>query len=55
MPSSQTVTLSIPLSTAPHTEIRDKAREHGMRTVREDGLQAIYNGETTVDEVVRYT
>ena len=40
---------------APHTEIRDKAREHGMRTVREDGLQAIYNGETTVDEVVRYT
>ncbi|MBR4956560.1 MAG: type II/IV secretion system protein [Lentisphaeria bacterium] len=40
---------------APHTAIRDKAREHGMRTVREDGLQAIYNGETTVDEVVRYT
>ena len=40
---------------APHTEIREKAREHGMRTVREDGLQAIYNGETTVDEVVRYT
>ena len=40
---------------APHTAIREKAREHGMRTVREDGLQAIYNGETTVDEVVRYT
>ena len=40
---------------APHTAIRDKAREHGMRTVREDGLQAIYNGETSVDEVVRYT
>ncbi len=40
---------------APHSEIRDKAREHGMRTVREDGLLAIYNGETTVDEVVRYT
>ena len=40
---------------APHSEIREKAREHGMRTVREDGLQAIYNGETTVDEVVRYT
>ncbi len=40
---------------APHSEIREKAREHGMRTVREDGLQAIFNGETTVDEVVRYT
>ncbi len=40
---------------APHTAIRDKAREHGMRTVREDGLQAIFNGETSVDEVVRYT
>ncbi len=32
-----------------------KACEFGMRTLREDGLQAIFNGETTVDEVVRYT
>ena len=40
---------------APMTQIREKAREFGMRTVREDGLQAIYNGETSVDEVVRYT
>ncbi|MBE6357442.1 MAG: type II/IV secretion system protein [Lentisphaerae bacterium] len=32
-----------------------KAAEYGMRTLREDGLLAIFNGETTVDEVVRYT
>ena len=32
-----------------------KAAEFGMRTLREDGLLAIFNGETTVDEVVRYT
>ena len=32
-----------------------RASELGMRTLREDGLMAIYNGETTVDEVVRYT
>jgi type IV pilus assembly protein PilB len=32
-----------------------KASEFGMRTLREDGLMAIFNGETTVDEVVRYT
>ncbi|MDR0932348.1 MAG: GspE/PulE family protein [Victivallales bacterium] len=35
--------------------LRDKAREMGMRTLREDGLAAVLNGETTVDEVVRYT
>lgn len=40
---------------APTTVIRDKARELGMRTLREDGLLALYNGETSVDEVVRYT
>jgi len=32
-----------------------KASEFGMRTLREDGLMAIFNAETTVDEVVRYT
>lgn len=32
-----------------------RACELGMRTLREDGLMAIFNGETTVDEVVRYT
>ncbi len=36
-------------------EIETKAREMGMRTMREDGIVAILNGETTVDEVIRYT
>ena len=40
---------------APTTVIRDKARDLGMRTLREDGMLALYNGETSVDEVVRYT
>jgi len=35
--------------------IRDKAREQGMRTMREDGLNAILNGETTMEEVLKYT
>jgi len=35
--------------------IRNKAREQGMATIREDGVQSIINGETTVDEVLRYT
>ena len=39
----------------PANILRDKACELGMRLLREDGLQAIFNGETTVDEVVRYT
>ncbi len=42
-------------SNAPTSLIQEKARENGMITVREDGLMAILNGETTVDEVLRYT
>ena len=39
----------------PANILRDRACEFGMRTLREDGLLAIFNGETSVDEVVRYT
>ena len=35
--------------------IRQEARKRGMRTLRESGLMAIDNGETTIDEVVRET
>jgi len=42
-------------SNAPSSVLQAKAREQGMTTVREDGLMAILNGETTVDEVLRYT
>ena len=42
-------------SKAPTLVIREKARELGMRTMREDGVRAILDGYTTVDEVLRYT
>ena len=39
----------------PANELADKACEYGMRPLREDGLLAIFNHETSVYEVVRYT
>lgn len=42
-------------NSTPANIVRDRACELGMRMLREDGLMAIFNGETTVDEVVRYT
>ena len=42
-------------SNAPANELSARAVQFGMRPLREDGLQAIFNGETTVDAVVRYT
>ncbi|MEC9373338.1 MAG: type II secretion system ATPase GspE [Planctomycetota bacterium] len=35
--------------------IRDEARKRGMKSLRESGLRAIYDGRTTIDEVVRET
>jgi len=35
--------------------IREKAREIGMRTMREDAIRNVLDGYTTVDEVLRYT
>ena len=35
--------------------IREAARQQGMRTLRQAGLLAIYDGQTTIDEVVRET
>jgi type IV pilus assembly protein PilB len=35
--------------------LRDQARKRGMRLLRETGLMAIYEGQTTIDEVVRET
>ena len=40
---------------APSGVIRAKALELGMRTLREDGVRSILNGETTVEEVIKYT
>jgi general secretion pathway protein E/type IV pilus assembly protein PilB len=36
-------------------EIRQRARELGMRTLREDGLRKVVIGTTTLDEVLRAT
>ena len=35
--------------------IRAEARKQGMRTLRETGLMAIYESQTTIDEVIRET
>jgi len=40
---------------APTLVIRQKALEQGMRTLRDDGLRAIFDGHTTIEEVVKYT
>jgi len=35
--------------------LRQHARKRGMRSLRENGLNAIYDGDTTIEEVVRET
>ena len=35
--------------------LRQKAIEQGMRTLREDGVRSIFDGESTVEEVLKYT
>jgi type IV pilus assembly protein PilB len=35
--------------------LRDHARRRGMRSLRESGMLSIYDGLTTIDEVVRET
>jgi len=40
---------------APTLVIRQKAIEQGMRTLRDDGLRAIFDGHTSIEEVIKYT
>jgi type IV pilus assembly protein PilB len=40
---------------APTVVLRQKAIEMGMVTLREDGLRSIFEGDTTIEEVVKYT
>jgi type IV pilus assembly protein PilB len=40
---------------APGVVLRQKAIELGMTTLREDGLRSIYDGDTTIEEVLKYT
>ncbi|MEK7449890.1 MAG: ATPase, T2SS/T4P/T4SS family [Planctomycetota bacterium] len=43
------------MENASSEKIRVQAREDGMRTLRENGLLAIFDGKTTVEEVVKET
>ena len=43
------------LTQASTNVLRAEARKRGMRALRETGLMAIYEGQTTIDEVVRET
>jgi type IV pilus assembly protein PilB len=40
---------------APSVVVKQKAVELGMQTLREDGLRNIYLGNTTIEEVLKYT
>lgn len=40
---------------APTAVIKQKAVELGMVTLREDGLRSIFDGDTTIEEVIKYT
>jgi type IV pilus assembly protein PilB len=43
------------IQNAPTVIVREKAREEGMRTLREEGIYKIYDGVTTIEEVARET
>lgn len=40
---------------APSIVLKQKAIELGMQTLRDDGLRNIYDGSTTIEEVLKYT
>ena len=43
------------LERAPTLELRQAAITLGMRTLREDWMRAVLDGETTVEEILKYT
>ena len=43
------------MDNVPTSRIREASLEEGMRTLRESGLFAIFDGITTIEEVVRET
>ena len=40
---------------ASSTEIKNYARAHGMKTLRENGLEKFVQGKTTLEEILRTT
>jgi type IV pilus assembly protein PilB len=54
------LTISDPVRTlinerAPTVVLRQKAIELGMIPIRDDGLRSIFDGDTTIEEIVKYT
>lgn len=39
----------------PHGQIKQKAVEQGMKLLREDGLRRVFDGSTTMEELLKYT
>ena len=39
----------------PTAVLRQRAMEDGMRTLRQDGIRGIFDGEITIEEVLKYT
>jgi len=40
---------------APTLTLKQKALEQGMRSLRDDGMRAIFDGNSTIEEVLKYT
>ena len=40
---------------APTVVLKQKAVELGMVSLRQDGLRSIFEGDTTIEEVLKYT
>ena len=40
---------------APTLAIKQKALEQGMQSLRDAGLRAIFDGDSTIEEVLKYT
>ncbi len=40
---------------SPSVVLKQKAVEEGMITLRDDGLRSVFNGETAIDEILKYT
>jgi type IV pilus assembly protein PilB len=40
---------------APSVQLKEKAIELGMVTLRQNALRSLFEGHTTIDEVLRYT
>ena len=40
---------------APTVTLKERAIELGMVTLRQDALRSLFSGETTIDEVLKYT